>query len=353
VGAGANASFKNGGVFQRVYVNPGDFYTLTARYLTHRCGGEDNYNKVRVGIDPNGGVDPTSASVTWWAGSSSTNDDQWHSTALTVTAGASGIATVFLEFIQRYAIEWHVEAIDGVSFDTPFPQTIGALKASKGSLGAVLEDKVVTYISPLQFRYEGVSYSKLYVEEQNRTAGLAVLLPSGAGLPQIGNKLTVTGALGVYGGEAAFLAESWTVDPAIYALPKPVAMSQSAVGGITQNQPALPGKGARACNVGMRVRLFGRVTSIQAGGPIGDLVVYIDDGSKLTDGTKDGNNQPIKGIRTNLFTDYTVELNEGDYIAVTGPLTVQEIDPDDWPGDGDEYFVYAIATTSPDDWVRF
>ncbi len=353
VGAGANAAYKNGGVFQRVYVNPGDFYTLTARYLTHRSGGEDNYNKIRVGIDPNGGVDPTSSSVKWWTGCSATNDSQWHSTAVTVTAGASGVATVFLEFRQQYAIEWHVEAIDCVSFDTPFPRSIGALKASKGSLGAVLEDKIVTYVSPLQVRYEGVSYSKLYLEEQKRTAGLAVLLPYGAGLPLVGNKLTVTGALGVYGGEAAFMAESWTVDPTVYPLPKPIAMAQSYIGGVAQNQPGAPGNGLGPCNVGLRVRLFGKITSIQWGGSPGDMSVYIDDGTRLTDGTKDSNGASIRGIRAYLFENYSLTLNPGDYIAVTGPLTVQLVDPNDWPGDGDEYYIYAIPTTSSDDWVRF
>ena len=353
IGAGANAAYKNGGVFQRVYVNPGDFYTLTARYLTHRSGGEDNYNKVRIGIDPNGGVDPASSNVRWWTGCSETNDNQWYSTAITVTAGSTGVATVFLEFKQQYAIEWHVEAIDGVLFDTPFPRSIGALKASTGSLGAVLEDKIVTYVSPLQVRYESVTYSKIYVEEADRTAGIAVLLPYGSGLPVVGNKLTVTGALGIYDSEAAFVAESWTVDPTVYALPKPMTMSQAHIGGVTRNQPAAPGKELGLCNVGLRVRLFGKVTSIQSGGTPGDMTVYIDDGTHLTDGTKDSGEAPIQGIRVYLYYNESVDLNVGDYIAVTGPLTIQLIDPDDWPGNGNEYYIYAIPTVSSDDWTRF
>lgn len=349
LGAGANAAYKNGGVFQRIAVNPGDFYTLTARYLTHRSGGEDNYNKVRVGIDPNGGVDPTSTSVKWWTGFSDTNDDKWHSTAVTVTAGSSGTATVFLEFRQQYVIEWHVEAIDGVAFDTPFPQSIGALKSSKGSLGAVLEDKIVTYVNPTSVRYEGVSYTKLYVEDENRTAGVAILLPAGSGRPVVGNKLTVTGALGVYDGEAAFVAESWTVDPTIYTLPKPVATPGRSVGGVAQNQPGIPGRSVGACNVGLRVRIFGRITYLTWGSPTADQMVYVDDGSKIADGTKKPDGTPTVGIRAYLYDNYTTELHEGDYVAITGPVTVLKIDPNDWP-DGDEYCIYAVPTVSADDW---
>jgi len=345
VGAAANAGYKNGGVFQRVYVSPDDVYTLTARYLTHRVGGIPGYTRVRVGVDPNGGVNPASSSIKWWTGYSATNDDQWHSAAVTVTAGDAGVATVFLEFIEIYPLEWHVAAIDGVTFGPPMPTSVGALKASTGSLGGVLEDKIVTHASPSPVWLVDRYYNRAYVEEDNRTSGLMVIFPPGASqLPVAGNKITVTGALGVYDGEAALMASNWTVDPNIYPMPKPLMMSQASVGKAGPNQPAIFPNSAGLCNVGMRVRVCGRITHADYGGLVGDWTVYVNDGAKIVDGSG------FSGVRTYLYNKLTAYPIEGDYIAVTGVLSVQYVDPDEWPGDGDEYYTYAILTNSADDW---
>jgi len=355
LGAGANAAFKNGGVFQRVNVNPGDFYTLTVRYLTHTVGGENNYTIVRIGVDPNGGVDRQSDDVKWWSGYSDTNDDQWHFAAVTVTAGASGVATVFLEFQQTFSIQWHVAAVDGVMFGPPLPISIGALKASKGSLGAIFEDKIVTRSTDMPVYYQGKAYGKAYVEEDNRTAGIAVLFPtSGTAYPVAGNKLSVVGALGVYGKEAALLAESWTVDDYVYPLPKPVGMSQASAGKSGPSQPAIFPKSFGLCNVGLRVRLFGRVTWTRPGGATGDVTVYIDDGGKMQDGTMTDDELPvpIHGIRTYLWDKEATTASVGDYIAVTGVLSVELIDLNGWP-DSSDYYIYSLLTASPDDWAVF
>lgn len=357
LGAGAHANYKNGGAYQRVFASPGELYTLTARYVTHRSGGENGYTKVRVGVDPSGGVDPAGAGVKWWSGYSETNDHQWHSTAVTVTAGDAGVATVFLEFQQLFALEWHVGAIDGVAFGTPSPMSIGALKASKGNLGAMLANKIVTYVHPNTVRVSGASYTKVYVQEDDRTAGVAVLLPVNASdYPVVGNKLTVIGALGVFENEASFVAESWNVDHGAYPLPKPLMVTQAHIGGAAENQPAISGKQAGPCNVGLRVRVFGRVRDLAWGGVPGDMTVYIDDGSNMLDGTKiddpanPGAKIPLVGIRAYLYYNYLADISVGDYIAVTGPLSVQLLDPNDWPNDGDEYYIYSILTNSPEDW---
>ena len=349
LGAAANAAYKNGGVFQRVVANPGDFYTVTARYLTYRSGGENRSTKVRIGIDPDGGVDPSSASIRWWTGYSDTNDNQWHPAAVTVTAGETGVATVFLEFIQILPIEWHVAAIDAASFGPPLPISIGALKASTGSLGAVLEDKIVTYASPSAVWLRDRYYNRAYVQEANRTSGVEVIFPPGATqLPVAGNKMTVTGALGVYDKEAALMAESWTIDNNTYPLPRPLAMSQASIGKSGPNQPAIFANSFGLCNVGLRVRAFGRVTLAAYGGLSGDRTVYIDDGRGLHDaGASAGS---YSGIRAYLYDKLESIPYEGDYIAVTGVCSVQLIDPNEWPGDGDEYYTYALLTNGPDDW---
>lgn len=348
LGAAANLAYKNGGVFQRVSVNPGDFYALSARYLTHRMGGEDGYTVVRIGVDPDGGVDSQSESIQWWSGYSFTNDEKWQSASVTITAGESGTATIFLEFEQLFALEWHVTAIDGVKFETPAPVSIGELKASKGSLGGIVEDKIVTYVRDDAYWTADRMCYKAYIQEDDRIAGLAVLLPTGSTpKPVAGNKLSVTGSLGVYDREAALLASSWTVDRTIYPLPKPIGMSQASVGKSGQNQPPLLPDSSGLCNIGLRVRIFGRVTWIDPT----DSSVYIDDGAKILDGTKTGDVPPVSvpGIRTHVVDKGATTPSVGDYIAVTGVLGIELIDPDHWP-DPSDYCVYSIYTKTSNDW---
>ncbi|NLN74830.1 MAG: hypothetical protein GX139_00770 [Armatimonadetes bacterium] len=350
LGAGANLGYKNGGVFQRVYVDPGDFYTLSARFMTYQSGGEDGYTEVKIGVDPNGGVDPRSQDIVWWHGSSFTNDATWHPAAITVTAGEMGVATVFLEFEHLFALQWHVSAIDGVRFESPAPRSVGDLKASKDKLGAILEDKVVTYISPHLVYEGGKMCRKVYVEDDNRASGIAVLLPGGSGpTPQLMRGLTIIGALGIYGREATVYASQWSLGSPRTSLPKPLGMSQTSLGRSGPNQPVLAGKSEGLCTVGLRVRVFGRVTWIDTM----DGAVYIDDGSALIDGTKtkDTPPMPVRGIRTHIVDKYNSTPQVGDYIAVTGVLGTELIDPDYWP-DPTDYYVYSIFTNSSDDWEK-
>lgn len=345
VGAAATGAYKNGGVYQRVAVNPGDLYTLTVHYLTYQAGGGLGDTKVCIGIDPTGGTNPRSTHIQWWSGYSFTNDNGWHSAAVTVCAGESEVATVFLEFQQKFAILWHTTAVDGVTFCTPLPNSIGALKASMSNLGAVLENKIVTYAYPGQIWVKDGYYRKVYIQESNRTAGIAVLFPPGGyDYPLMGNKLTVTGALGLYDGEAAVRALSWTVvDHNVNALPKPVAMPQMSVGKSSPNQPAILGQSAGVCNVGLRIRVFGKVTWTNHEGP-GDATAYIDDGSGMQDATAHA------GLRVDLMGKELTGISPDNYIAVTGVLAVLYVDPNGWPGTGDEYYTYTVLNGSPDDW---
>ncbi|MGI6295586.1 MAG: fibronectin type III domain-containing protein [Armatimonadota bacterium] len=345
LGAGASLAYKNGGVFQRVYVDPGDFYTLSARYMTYQVGGEEGYTEVKIGIDPEGGIDPGSPNIVWWHGHSATNDATWHPAAITVTAGENGVATVFLEFEHLFALKWHVSAIDGVRFESPKPRSVGALKASKDSLGGILEDKIVTHISPNQIYALGRVCQKVYVQDDNRSAGIGVLLPLGDGPnPQLMRGLTATGSLIIINKEAVFYASQWSLGTSRQSLPKPFAMSQASVGKAGPNQPALNQKSAGLSNVGLRVRLFGRVSWIDPW----NGSVYIDDGTHLMDGTVAGE-APVRGIRTQIINKPAQTPAVGDYIAVTGVLGVELVDPDNWP-DPTDYPAYKIFTNSSDDW---
>lgn len=345
LGAGANLGYKNGGVFQRVYVDPGDFYTLSARYMTYQAGGEEGYTEAKIGINPNGGIDPGSPDIVWWHGYSATNDATWHPAAITVTAGETGVATVFLEFEHLFALKWHVSAIDGVRFESPTPRSIGALKASKDSLGGILEDKIVTHISANQIYALGRTCRKVYVQDDNRAAGIAVLLPLGEGpVPQLMRGLTVTGSMIVFNKEAVFYASQWSLGTARQSLPRALAMSQASIGKAGPNQPALAQKSVGLSNIGLRVRVFGRVSWVDSW----DSSVYIDDGTHLTDGTLSGD-APVRGIRTRIISKPASAPKVGDYIAVTGVLGIELIDRNNWP-DPTDYSAYKIFTNSSEDW---
>jgi len=344
LGAAANSAYKNGGVFQRVMVEPGQLYTLTAHYATYRSGGENGYTLVRLGIDPNGGVDPNSPDVQWWSGYSDTNDNQWHGAAVTAIANNS-VITVFLDIRQKFTIDWHVVAIDGVSLDVPKTMSVSQLKTSQGKLGATLENKIVTLVSPNIVSYHDTLYTKIYVEDDDRTAGLAVLLPTDSlELPSMGDRITVTGALGIYDKEAALVGEVWSVDHTGYPLPAPLGMPLRSLGKASPNQPALYDS-IGLCTVGLRVRVWGRVKWVSAEGATAtDMAAYIDDGSAVTDPSG------VTGLRTWLRGKLDSGVYTGDYIAITGVLTIELIDPDGWPGNSDDYYTYAIITGAPEDW---
>jgi hypothetical protein len=109
LGTAVNCGEKDGGVYQSVTVRPGRWLTLRAQGMTFRVGDEPP--GVRVGIDPDGGVDPRSGRVVW---------SEWVDTAggwrqIEVSARARGErATMFLEHDQQLANAWNVTAFDAV-----------------------------------------------------------------------------------------------------------------------------------------------------------------------------------------------------------------------------------------------
>ena len=355
LGTQANWGHKNGGTFQRVLVTPGQYYVLSARFITYRWGGENGYNTVRLGVDPNGGIDRNSPNVQWWSGYSETNNSDWHTASMTVVAGASGVATVFVDFRQIYSLEWHVAAVDGVSLYQPAPVSIGDLKASQWNLGAILENKIVTYVHPTPVWCGVTQYVKTYVQEDNRSSGIGVLFQTSASnLPKAGDRLTVTGALGEYNREACLLAEAWSVDqgpidpgsglPTGYTLPQPLGLSQKMLGTKVLNQPPMFSNNTSLCTVGLRARLFGRVTWVSSEGSPEDVIAYIDDGAKILDGS--GHH----GVRAYLPGKGGGGIHVGDYVAATGVLGIDFINPDHWP-DPTDFYAFGLFVNASDDWT--
>ena len=236
---------------------------------------------------------------------------------------------MFLDVEQYYQDYWHICAIDDATMEVaPLPvYSIGQLKSATTSGGAQLSSETVTYIAPDPVEYNGQNYTKAYLEEDNRSAGIAVLFGSSQGnIPVVGNKVSVTGALVINQNEATLMAYSWTVDSAAYPLASPLGMAQRSLGGAAFNQPALYASHG-LCNVGLRVRVSGNVTSVN------DNVVYIDDGSGLLDHTSIYGGVPVYGVP--VANDQNVAVNVGDYLSVTGVLSIDYYDPDGIPFSGD------------------
>lgn len=350
VGAAASYEYKNGGVFQRVFATPGQAYTLSARYATHQIGGNDRDTRLRIGIDPNGGVDPNGAGVIWRSVFSPTNDAQWHVDAVTAVAGPAGVVTLFLDFRQQWPIEWHVAAVDDARFGPPLAMSIGTLKSCSSGVGAVLSAKTVTYVGLDTVVVDDKGYVKAYIEEDDASSGIAVLFDQNrSDQPLVGNKVTVTGSIVMHNMEAMLLAHDWTLDSAYYSPPKAMAVSQRALGGSSPIQPAIRSANG-ACNVGLRVRVFGRVTWVDNPDPFSDSTVFIDDGSGLPNGKTPGGGNPAPGVMVKLRANGFIGANLGDYIVATGPLGIRFVDPNNWPGTGDEYYTYCVWVAEPSDW---
>lgn len=346
LGAAAQYDFKDGGVFQRLLFPPNQLCTLSAHIATYSVGGTDQDTRARLGIDPDGGVDPLSPNVKWWSGRSPNNDAGWTIGSITTRSGSTGLVTVFADIKEQWPLMWHVVAIDDVRFGVPVPMSVGELKSYASGSSATLQNKIVTYVdfySPV--RYDKKYYYRTYIQEDDRSSGICVLLPTtSSDIPYAGNKLTVTGSLAVFNKETAMVATEWTVDYNSYPLPAPLTFTQKSIsGGLGMHSGGLD-------NVGLRVRMFGKATMVDMEGMPGlDVNAYIDDGSKLLDHQPLPGQEPIYGLQVRLIgNDYGAFV--GDYLAVTGVLGIQLVDTDGTPASGDEYYAYIVATAEPGDW---
>lgn len=346
LGAGARRYYKNGGVYQRIVLNSPQTIAFCARFAAYQSSDAAQYDtRVRIGIDITGGTDPNAPTVKWWTGISPTNDSAWFPAGVMVDA-PSGIITVFLATLQQYGIREHAVAIDDAVLGSPETLTIGELKNRTRCTGSKLVEKIVTYVSPGTVTYQGRDYQKIYIQEPSSPLAIGVLLgpidsSSPSDMPTVGNKITVSGVLVPQGKEIVLVGHSWVItDPANSALPAPLGMTQRNIGGSSVNQMSLYKK--QACNVGLRMRLFGKVVW-PSYGVDGD--VYIDDGSGLpTSPYAQYIGKPSKGMLVRLVDNGT-PFKAGDYIAVTGVLSMENLGVADWPDN-----TYVLLTNGPDDW---
>ena len=345
IGADASEVVKNGGMLQRLYWPAGTLCSFTARFATNSVGGGYYDTRARLGIDPNGGLDPTASGIVWWKGFSPTNDNVWYPGGVMATAGSGGIVTVFLDIYQQYPIISQTVAIDDATFGSPVPMTIGAIKQEKRCPGVEIQNAVVTLIAS-SVTYEGYAYTRAYVQPDNSPSGIAVLFKQGSGTPpSLKDKVTVKGTLANINKEASVIAYDWSTTTGPFDLPSPYAMAGKSIGGKAYNQPALYASQS-ICNLGTRMRIWGRVTLAISDWGSNTTTCLINDGSNIVEDPTD----PLYGIRV-ILAGVEPEVYEGDYITVTGVLTMQHVDPDYTPGSGDEYELYELINNSTDEWT--
>jgi uncharacterized protein (TIGR03790 family) len=127
-----------------------------------------------------------------------------------------------------------------------------------------VSDKVVTLA-------RGIAGPGFYIQEPDRTAGIYV---KSAVTPIEGSMVDVVGAMSSSGGERVIVADSVITKATTAALPRPIGINNSSLGGASvgpYTQGVAGGKGPR--NIGLLVKTWGRVVGI------GDGWFAISDGS--------------------------------------------------------------------------
>gem|GEM_PF-6799657 len=143
-----------------------------------------------------------------------------------------------------------------------------------------------------------------WIEESDRSCGIRV--NSNTLLP-VGKRVTVIGTLTTREGERQINVLSETEGTPGPIL-RPIGLSLTALGGKSLNSytPGVEG-GIGPNNIGMLVRVWGRVTAI------GSNYYYIDDGSGLRDGTST-NNVPNVGVRV-LAAPGSLAINDFTHLT--------------------------------------
>lgn len=362
--AGAAASYgtKNGGLFQRVMVTPGTWYraeTWIQTWTQNDSVPQWWENRCRIGLDPNGGVDPNASSVQWSTAQSTESTvapfDElgWKKIGTAAQAGTGGVVTIFLKVEQDWAIDWNVTGLDDVTLTAAsasdpinYNNHIGKAKvylgegypvSFTGKLAATVYSNTVTRMNPPVRNY-------VYIQEEDRSSGIKMDVTNFDSVP-LGSKITVSGNLQTASGETQLSLKSLTVAspaPEPLALPKPLVITGKLVGsGSLGVQPALSGS-AGLTTVGLRVRIAGQITGTGATPTQDAMVSYIDDGSGvLNDSLAMLGGTSCAGVKvvypaggTILYPTYygavtgTAGLDYDDFVGLIPVIHVNAVDGD-------------------------
>lgn len=176
--------------------------------------------------------------------------------------------------------------------------------ASVQTIGQAKQAAPGTQVNLAEKKISAVFQGYCYIQEIDRSAGIRVV--SGSTVNQ-GELLTVSGKIGIAGGEMEIQAETVAATPDSTNIKK-MALSNRLLGGSSFGLQSSIRYASGLNNIGMLIKTWGRITRI------GEGYLYIDDGSGLKDGTSTEGEENI-GVK--VICDPT-EYEVGDYLSVTG-----------------------------------
>lgn len=185
---------------------------------------------------------------------------------------------------------------------------IGSIKTSITGPVVTTGQAVVTYPYP-----NDETNPFLYIEDEDRSAGIRVLPGNAETYVSIGDRVAVSGKVLIQNGEAVIVGADITAGGSGVPL-NPLYITSRDIGGAAPGiQPAtLPGRGLS--NVGLLVRISGRITEYSSDGT--GVFVRLDDGSGSMVGS-----QVTPGIKVRGFPP-TSEI--GAMLSAMGILTVEQ-----------------------------
>jgi hypothetical protein len=119
LGTAANWGGKQGAVYQKLSVNQGASYDISAWASVTWQGGTSGERGCRLGVDPTGGHDIGSADIVWtnWYSAPGEWDGSWHELELTGISATTNrnVLTIWLQHKQRPGGVWNITCFDDVS----------------------------------------------------------------------------------------------------------------------------------------------------------------------------------------------------------------------------------------------
>lgn len=310
----SNWDTKNGGFLQRVAVTPGQTYTFSGYIGAYTYSGqwtvEPSDVRVWVGIDPNGGVDPTNPDIVW-------NDEaeRFGTNTLPIayvptsvsTVATSSVITLFVRFEQKWSFEYNINIADNFTLEGPPgastpASSIGAAKElPDGILVEITSGMIVTLVA--NYPETGL----FYMQDAEGNAGIRV--ETNGAVPAVGDKVLVKGILGTNpNGERVIRDAMVTANGTGTTVVR--TMANKSVGGAGYIDANL-GLGTQ----GLLVRVFGQLKKFDI---VNDFMI-IDDGSNVNPLDQDGT-QGLKVVHSGYFPG---SLDE--YLSVTGVVTSEKI----------------------------
>lgn len=302
VGSAASYETKNGGYFQRIIANPGTLYTAEVDVASIAGGGAFYDDRIEIGIDPKGGINPNAASVVWtgaWSENYPPYPPPWVRTSVSAMSDGPAI-TVFVRFIQQWALAFNLTAADNVTvgFPATLPSVGPARQLPNGTTVSITNGQVVTLVPVAETGY-------FYVQSPDGSAGIRVEISESATLPNIGDLVTLQGRVDTKSSGEKFLNQaSYTVVGSGNAVP--VFVRNKDVGG-----EGYVGSAAGLSNEGLLVRVYGKVTKMD----------FIENYFILDDGSNVDAADTVTGVKVTRTEAFPFP---GEYVSVVG-VVVPEI----------------------------